>query len=242
MFIFEFHTILINTLLYPSLNEVERGVYWFHLVRLSVRPSTDRILSALFPQYYPDPFYIYTFYQTISEGVSHVTILEKFQNLNFNNLSSFVTLTLSCVHVMWMLTHWGRVTHICVSKLTIIGSDNGLSPGRRQAIIWTNAGILLIGPLGTNFSEIFNWNSNIFIEDNTFENVVCEMLLISSRPQCVKVDVWCGFKLQPLLIFHDDTSRCSFYNINSGFGQKFNFFIFDIFFSFVSFHLWKHQR
>ena len=45
------------------------------------------------------------------------------------------------------LTHWGRVTHICVSKLTIIGSDNGLSPGRRQAIIWTNAVILLIGPL-----------------------------------------------------------------------------------------------
>ena len=52
------------------------------------------------------------------------------------------------------LTHWDRVTHICVSKLTIIGSDNGLSPGRRQAIIWTNAGILLTGSLGTNFSEI----------------------------------------------------------------------------------------
>ena len=52
------------------------------------------------------------------------------------------------------LTHWGRVTHICVGKLTIIGSDNSLSPGRRQAIIWTNAGILLFGPLGTNFSEI----------------------------------------------------------------------------------------
>ena len=33
------------------------------------------------------------------------------------------------------LTHWGRVTHICVGKLTIIGSDKGLSPGRRQAII-----------------------------------------------------------------------------------------------------------
>ena len=52
------------------------------------------------------------------------------------------------------LTHSGRVTHICVSKLTIIGSDNGLSPDRRQAIIWTNDGLLLIGPLGTNFSEI----------------------------------------------------------------------------------------
>ena len=42
----------------------------------------------------------------------------------------------------------------CVGKLTIIGSVNGLSPGLRQAIIWASAGILLIGPLGTNFSEI----------------------------------------------------------------------------------------
>ena len=49
-------------------------------------------------------------------------------------------------------THWGRMTHICVGNLTIIGSDNGLSPGRRQAITWTNVGILLIGPQGTNFS------------------------------------------------------------------------------------------
>ena len=52
------------------------------------------------------------------------------------------------------LTHWGRVTHICVSELTNIGSDNGLSSGRRQAIIWNNAGLLLNEPLGTNFSEI----------------------------------------------------------------------------------------
>ena len=44
--------------------------------------------------------------------------------------------------------------HICVNKLTIIGSDDGLSTGRRQAIIWTNAGILLIGRLETNFNEI----------------------------------------------------------------------------------------
>ena len=56
--------------------------------------------------------------------------------------------------VLLPLTHWGRVTHICVDNLTIIGSDNGLLPGRRQAIIWTNVRILLIEPLGTNFSEI----------------------------------------------------------------------------------------
>ena len=56
------------------------------------------------------------------------------------------------------LIHWGRVTHICVSRLTITGSDNGLSPGRHQAIIWTIAGILLMGPLETNFREILNGN------------------------------------------------------------------------------------
>ena len=46
------------------------------------------------------------------------------------------------------------MTHKCVNELTIIGSGNGLSPGRRQAIISTNAGILLIQPQETNFSEI----------------------------------------------------------------------------------------
>ena len=46
------------------------------------------------------------------------------------------------------------MTHICIIKLTIIGSDNGLLPGQCQAIIWTNARLLLVWPLGTNFSEI----------------------------------------------------------------------------------------
>ena len=50
------------------------------------------------------------------------------------------------------LTHRGRVTHILVGNLATIGSDNGLSPGRRQAIIWTNDVILLIGALGSEIS------------------------------------------------------------------------------------------
>ena len=83
------------------------------------------------------------------------------------------------------LTHWGRVTHKSVSKLTIIASDNDLSPGRHQAIIWTSAGVLLIVHLGTNFSEIL-------IEIITFSfkkmrlKSVCEVASILSRPQCVK--------------------------------------------------------
>ena len=100
------------------------------------------------------------------------------ESTNFNDM-------IGATKVNGSLTHWGRETHICVSKLTIIASDNGLSPGRRQAIIWTNVGILLIGPLGTNFNEI-NRNSYIFIQANALENVVCEMASILSRLQCVK--------------------------------------------------------
>ena len=75
------------------------------------------------------------------------------------------------------LTHWGRATHICIGKLTIIGSDNGLSPGRRHAIIWTIAGVLLIGPLGTNFSEIL-----IGTETFSFKEMHLKMASVKWRP------------------------------------------------------------
>ena len=45
-------------------------------------------------------------------------------------------------HEVYISTRWGRVTHVCVSNLTIIGSNNCLSPSRCQAIILTNAGVL----------------------------------------------------------------------------------------------------
>ena len=64
------------------------------------------------------------------------------------NQSSFIKI------VCLILTHWRRVTHICVSKVTIICWDKGLSPGLRQVNIWNNAGILLIGPLRTKFNDI----------------------------------------------------------------------------------------
>ena len=82
------------------------------------------------------------------------------------------------------LTHWGRVTHICVSKLAIIGSDNGLSPGRRQAIIWSKAGILLIGLFGTNIIEIL-----IGIQKVSFKKMHLKMLSAKSRPFCFGLNV-----------------------------------------------------
>ena len=64
--------------------------------------------------------------------------------------STVLLITMDYFLTVWDLdfTHWGRVTHIYFSKLTISGSDNGLSPGRHQTIIWTRAGILLTVPTG----------------------------------------------------------------------------------------------
>ena len=79
--------------------------------------------------------------------------------------------------------------YICVCNLTIIGSDNDLVPVRRQASIWTNAGILLIGPLGTNFSgiliEISTFHSRKYIENCRLDNVGWIFSAILSRSQCV---------------------------------------------------------
>ena len=51
-------------------------------------------------------------------------------------IKTYIILVLSkATHDITCLTLWGRVTHICVGNLTNIGSDNGLSPGRRQATI-----------------------------------------------------------------------------------------------------------
>ena len=81
-----------------------------------------------------------------------------------------------------VLTHWGRGTHICVSKLTIIVSDNGLSPGRRQAIIRTNAGILL--HVITNFSEIV-----IEIQTFSLKKMHLKMLSAKRQPLCLGLNV-----------------------------------------------------
>ena len=77
--------------------------------------------------------------------------------------------------------------HTCVGKLTIFGSDNGLSPGRHQAIIWTNAGILLIGPLGTNYSEII-----IEIKILSFKKMHLKMSSGKWRPFCLSLNVLIG--------------------------------------------------
>ena len=107
------------------------------LVHHSTEPSASRLITENLAMILPT----FTCYQWCL--VTLMDLMMIFKMLDWDLQISWGT-----------LTHRGRVRHICVSKLTTIGSDNGLSPGRCQAIIWTNAGIMWTGPLGTNFNEI----------------------------------------------------------------------------------------
>ena len=83
------------------------------------------------------------------------------------------------------LIRCGRVTHKCVSKQSIIGSDNGMSPGRRQSIIWNNDAILSIRPIGTNFDEIVIESHTLSFKKSIWKCRL-EMASILSRPQNIK--------------------------------------------------------
>ena len=103
------------------------------------------------------------------------------------------------------LTHWGWVMHICISKLTNIASDNCLLPGRRQAIIWTNAGILFIGPLETNFSEI-----SIEILTFSFKEMRLKVSSVKQWPFCVSLHVLTHLDLNEHSITNN-TFQCIFW-------------------------------
>ena len=83
------------------------------------------------------------------------------------------------------LTYWGRETYTCVSKLTGIGSENGLAPTRCQTVIWTNAGILLIRTFGPNFCEILS-GIHIF----SFKKMHLKMPSGKWRPFCLGLNVF----------------------------------------------------
>ena len=96
--------------------------------------------------------------------------------------------------------------HICINKITLIGSDNGLFPCRCQAIIRTNTGILLIWPLETNFSEI-----SIKIHISSFSKMYLKMSSAKWWPFCFSLNVLGRFPLkegQNTTVLHSQYHGC----------------------------------
>ena len=131
----------------------------------------------------------------ISHSLASLALPQLYDCLSVNKLS--------------LKTHWGRVTHICFSKLTIIGSDNGLPPERRQAIIWTNAGVLLIRTLGINSGEIlseihmFSFKK-MHLETSSKWRPLCHglnVLRILCKNTCTKTQQ-CTYRYRTIVISH----------------------------------------
>ena len=148
---------------WPGGNSVLSGGCWISMLCCHIENKVDDILQTIF-------------------SIKDMNISIKFHWNMFIRVR--LTKKKSLVGIMSSLTHWGRVTHICVSKLTIIGSDNGLSPDWRQAITWTSTGILLIGPLGTNFSEIL-----VEIYAFSFKKMHLKMSSGKWRPFCLGLNM-----------------------------------------------------
>ena len=62
--------------------------------------------------------------------------------------------------------------HTCIDEQTIIGSDNGLSPGRRKAINLNQCWNIINRTLGNKLQLNLNQNLYIFIQENALENAI----------------------------------------------------------------------
>ena len=109
------------------------------------------------------------------------------------NRLQWVSSRLGLYHIQLTISIWHLFIEVewCIYaslNQAIIGSNNGLSP----TIIWTSAGLLLIGPLETSFSDIWT-NKTILLQKSIFQYVVCKVAAIV--PQLQRVFVFGGLYL-----------------------------------------------
>ena len=94
-------------------------------------------------------------------GTNFSEIEIKIQKLSHTRKCIWKCPTLSSISCLpfcsgiWVLTHFPLVPHTCVrAGSALVQVINDLAPVRCQTITWTNADLLSIGPLETNFSYI----------------------------------------------------------------------------------------
>ena len=144
----------------------KRSQIWIKIKKFWLRKYSQKFLLQKFVTIFVNKIFFVTLHLPESNELSMM-----YGNVSFK-VSPSNSLRLGDAY----MCHWtGSVT---------FGSDNGLSPIRRQAIIWTNAGILLIGPLGTNFSEIL-----FGIQTFPFKKMHLKMSSAKQRPFCLDLNV-----------------------------------------------------
>ena len=109
-----------------------------------------------------------------------------------NRLQLFLFLTV-CVITLSVLTHFPLVPHICVSELSQQWCRKWLVTWSAPSHYLNHCWIIVDWALKNKIQWNSNQNTKLFIHENAFENVVCEMTAILSRAQCIK-RMWRGSK------------------------------------------------
>ena len=143
-------------------------------------------METFFRHYWPFVKGIYQYTECYCCVKMNMEVAEKPLGCITLDLSRFISeiFDLSPIVPCAIVTHWGWVTYICVGNLATFGLDNGLSPGWCQAIIWSNAGILLIEPLRMKFREIF-----ITIITFSFMKMFLKVSSIKWQSFCISLNV-----------------------------------------------------
>ena len=159
----------------------------------------------LWPHRWPWPwiFMVKFWNSCISEWEGWLTLHKGGGSRSFMTMIMTIWWPRSGVWIYQVVT--GVTSVVGVPSTHLVGSDNGLSPGRRQAIIWTNAEILLIGTLGTNFREIL-----IKIRIFSLKKMGLNVSSAKWRPFCLGLNVLRGYSINSLI-----TAALRGYNINS---------------------------
>ena len=195
------HLLAPNHYYTPCFNKVERWVYWFHLVHLSIPPSVrpsvcpsvDGIVSALYLQQYSlDPFHICTSYQATSEGVSRVMFVSKFKNLKF-------------WRILWICNF--DFVFFCLG----IQYDSMVWVIMRQQRYPQNEGVLVlinaVEPSRTTFNNIW-----FKMQSFSIKEMHLKMLSVKWRPFCLDLNV---LTMPSRMIFIANLSQILILAVNS---------------------------
>ena len=157
-------------------------------------------------------------FQHVQTGATVHPLHTSFQRLNIKQKKYSATLPWYWLswggNRMWMdltlyvlkgfLTHWGQVMRICVSKISHHWFRQGLGACLAPSYYLNQCWLIVSWSLGNDIQWNFNQKFNIFIPENVFENVICKMMAILSRPQCVD-DINYSFVFYTILLHWNGT-------------------------------------
>ena len=133
---------------FSEINNMVNFLYTFETICACINPLSPRIYLLGLTTFLTQKGHIQQPSNHVDTSLEKVTLNQFTKNLTLNTLRPrqdgrhFPDDIFKCISWMkmfefWLKSHWSLFLRV---QYSIIGSDNGLAPSRRQDIIWTNDG------------------------------------------------------------------------------------------------------